>query len=133
MASCLCGPGLVWRGLAPSKLVQAWVQKIVITLAKGVDRDTQGSYKHRRSGCKQGVLIIAHSSASQKHRLVTGPGGLFATRLATESGCLATNSPCDKPIGDYSTLHRGPRQRFETEGPPRGDHDKTYVETLPDG
>ena len=44
--------------------------------------------------------------------LVTGPGGLFATRLVTESGGLATNSPCDKPIEDYSTLHRGPRQGF---------------------
>ena len=48
--------------------------------------------------------------------LVTGPGGLFATRLVTESGGLATNPPCDKPIEDYSTLHRGPRQGFVTEG-----------------
>ena len=49
--------------------------------------------------------------------LVTGPGDLFATRLVTESAGLATNPPCDKPIEDYSTLHRGPRQGFETEGP----------------
>ena len=28
--------------------------------------------------------------------LVTGPGGLFAKRLVTESGGLATNPPCDK-------------------------------------
>ena len=48
-------------------------------------------------------------------RLVTGPGGLFATKLVTESGVLATNPP--KPIEDYSTLHRGPRQGFLTEGP----------------
>ena len=40
--------------------------------------------------------------------LVTGPGGLFATRLVTESVGLATNPPCDKPIEDYSSLHRGP-------------------------
>ena len=61
--------------------------------------------------------------------LVTGPGGLFATRLVTESGGLATNPPCDK---DYSTLHRGPPQGFVTEGPRqrfvteggRGDRDK---------
>ena len=49
--------------------------------------------------------------------LVTGPGGLFATRLETESGGLATNPPCDKPIEDYSTLHRGLRQGFVTPGP----------------
>ena len=44
--------------------------------------------------------------------LVTGPGGLLATRPA-----LATNPRRDKPIEDYSTLHRGPRQGFVTEGP----------------
>ena len=47
--------------------------------------------------------------------LVTGPGGLFATRLVTELGGLATNPPCDKPVEDYSTLHGGPRQGFATE------------------
>ena len=49
--------------------------------------------------------------------LVTGPVGLFATRLVTESGGLATNPSCDKPSEDYSTLHRGPRQGFVPEGP----------------
>ena len=49
-------------------------------------------------------------------RLVTGPGGLFVTRLVTESGGLATNPPRDKPNEDHSTLHRGPRQGFVTEG-----------------
>ena len=49
--------------------------------------------------------------------LVTGPGGLFATRLVTESGGLATSPPCDKPVEDCSTLHRGPREGFVTEGP----------------
>ena len=48
--------------------------------------------------------------------LVKGPGGLCATRLATEWGGLATNPPCDKPIEDYSTLRRGPRQGFVGEG-----------------
>ena len=56
---------------------------------------------------------------------VTGLDGLFATRLVPESGGLATNPPCDRPIEHCSTLHRGtqqvfvtegPRQRFETEG-----------------
>ena len=42
--------------------------------------------------------------------LVTGPGGLFATRLGAESGGLATNPPCDKPIEDFSTLHRVPNK-----------------------
>ena len=46
----------------------------------------------------------------------TGPGGLFATRLVTELGGLATNPPCDKPVEDYSTRHRGPRQGFVKEG-----------------
>ena len=47
----------------------------------------------------------------------TGPGGLFATRHVTELGRLATNPPRDKPIADCSTLHRGPRQKFVTQGP----------------
>ena len=49
--------------------------------------------------------------------LVTGPGRLFATRLVTESGCLATNPPRDKPIEDYRNLHRGTRQGFVSQGP----------------
>ena len=49
--------------------------------------------------------------------LVTSRGGLFATGLVTDWGGLATNPPCDKPIEDYSTLHRGPRQGFVTESP----------------
>ena len=56
-------------------------------------------------------------AAAAKSRLVTGPGGLFGTMLVTESGGLATNPPCDKPIEDCSDLHRGPRQGFVTEGP----------------
>ena len=48
--------------------------------------------------------------------LVTGPSGLFATRRVTESGGLATNPPCDKPIEDYSTLYRSMQQGFVTEG-----------------
>ena len=49
--------------------------------------------------------------------LVASPGGLFATRFVTESGGLATNPPCDKPVEDYGTRHRRPRQGFVTEGP----------------
>ena len=49
--------------------------------------------------------------------LVPGVGGHFATRLVTESGSLATNPPCDKPIEDYSTLHSRPRQGSGTDGP----------------
>ena len=45
-------------------------------------------------------------------RFVTGPGGLFATRLLAESGHFSTKRSRDKPIEDCSTLHRGPRQRF---------------------
>ena len=69
--------------------------------------------------------------------LLTGPGGLFATRLVAESGGLATNAPCDKPIEDYSTLHRGLRQGFVTEGPRQrfategGTATKPYFEILP--
>ena len=58
--------------------------------------------------------------------LVTGPGGLFATRLVTELGGLATNPPCEKSIEDYNTLHRGPRQRFYFESQPQA-HICTYT------
>ena len=49
--------------------------------------------------------------------LATGPGGLCATKACNRIGGLATNPPCNKPIEDYSTLHRGPRQGFVREGP----------------
>ena len=49
--------------------------------------------------------------------LVTGLGGLFATRFVAESGRPATNPHCDKPFPDCSRLHRGPRQGFVTERP----------------
>ena len=82
----------------------------------------------RPYGFKKEVLgtLLGHVNKSAMHVfwqrlkniwLVTGPGGLLATRLVTESGGLATNPPCDKPVEDYSTLHRGPRQGFVTEGP----------------
>ena len=63
------------------------------------------------------MYICMYMAALKNIGLVTGPGGLFATRLATESAGLATNPPCDKPTEDHSTLHRGPRQGFVTEGP----------------
>ena len=56
-------------------------------------------------------------AAPQKHRACNRPWRPFATRLATESGGLATNFPCDKPNEEYGTLHGGPRQGFVTEGP----------------
>ena len=49
--------------------------------------------------------------------LVASPGGRFGTRLVTESWGLATSPPRDKPIEDYSTLHRCPRQGFVKGGP----------------
>ena len=70
--------------------------------------------------------------------LVTGPGGLLATRLVAESGGLARNPPCHKPIEDYSTLHGGPRQGFVTEGPRQryvaqgGATTNPYFEAQPD-
>ena len=36
-------------------------------------------------------------------------------RFATDGGVLR-QPPRDKPLEDYSTLHRGPRQGFVTEG-----------------
>ena len=51
--------------------------------------------------------------------LVTGPGGLFAKRLVTQSGG-SCDKPSDKPIEDCSTVHRGPRQGFVAEGPRQG-------------
>ena len=69
--------------------------------------------------------------------LVTGPGGLFAARLVTESRGLATNPPFDKPIEDCSTLHRGPRQGSVREGPRQkvcnrgGDRDKPLFRATP--
>ena len=63
------------------------------------------------------IYIWQHRQRLKNIGLATGPGGLFATRLVTESGGLATNPPRKKPSEDYSTFHRGPRQGFVTEGP----------------
>ena len=61
-------------------------------------------------------FVYVCMAAAQNIGLVTGLGGLVATRFATEWGALATNPPCDKPVEDCSTLHRGPQQEFVTEG-----------------
>ena len=88
------------------------------------------------------VYIYIYTYMGQRLKnigLVTGLDGLFATRVVTESGGLATNPPCNKPIEDRSTLHRGlrqgfvtagPRQRFVTEGGGGGggDRDNPYFE-----
>ena len=66
------------------------------------------------------IYIHTHTYLWQRLKnigLVAGLGGLFGTRLVTESVGLATNPPCNKPTEDYSTLHRGPRHGFVTEGP----------------
>ena len=59
--------------------------------------------------------------------LVIGQGGLFATRLVTESGGLATKPPCDKHIEDCSAPHRGPRQGSNK----GGDRDKSLFRATP--
>ena len=56
-------------------------------------------------------------AAPQKHQACNRPGRPFGDKACNSMRGLATNPPCDKPIEDYSTLHRGPRQGFVTEGP----------------
>ena len=56
-------------------------------------------------------------AAPQKHRACNRPGRPFCDKACNKTGDLATNPPCDKPIDDCSTLHRGPRQGLVTEGP----------------
>ena len=70
-----------------------------------------------RRGGYMYIYIYTYMAAPQNIGPVTWPGGLFATRLVTESRGIATNPPRDRPIEDYSTLHTGPRQGFVTEGP----------------
>ena len=84
------------------------------------------------------TVLRRHGSGSKTSGFVTGPGGFFATRLAIESGGLATNPPCDKPIEDCSTLHRGPQQGLVTEGSRQsfvteggGDRETPYFEPHP--
>ena len=60
--------------------------------------------------------------------LVPSPGGLFATRLVTKSGGIATNPPCDKLVEDYSTLQQTPATRV---GNRRGQPANPYFEALP--
>ena len=60
---------------------------------------------------------VIHMAAAQKHRACNGPARPFCDKACNRMGGLATNPPCDKPIEDCSTLHRGPRQGFVTEGP----------------
>ena len=69
--------------------------------------------------CRNIYIYVCMWQRLKNIGLVTGPGGLFATRLATESGGLAANPPCDKPIEGYSTLHRAqrPATRVCNKGP----------------
>ena len=48
--------------------------------------------------------------------LVTGLGGHFVTKVCNRRGCSATNPSATSPLKTDITLHRGPRQRFVTEG-----------------
>ena len=86
---------------------------IYIVVNKNTYLDTLHIHSHSYHSC----MCVRIWQRLKNIGLVTGPGGLFATRLVTESGGLATNPPCDKPTEDYSTLHRGPLQGFVTEGP----------------
>ena len=61
---------------------------------------------------KAAAFSIAASLTSMIYAL-----GDVSGASPAESGGLATNPPCDKPIEDYSTLHKSPRQGFVTEGP----------------
>ena len=58
--------------------------------------------------------IIWQPAARQKHRACNRPPG---DKACSRIGGLTTNPPCDKLIADYSTVHRGSRQGFITEGP----------------
>ena len=59
-----------------------------------------------RSTLNKNLNFLITWQRIKKVGLVTGPGGLFATRLVAESGGLATNPSCDKPIEDYNILQR---------------------------
>ena len=62
--------------------------------------------------------------------LVKGPGSLFATRLVTESGGVATNLPCTCLLKTTVLYTEGPRHWFVTERG-GGDWTKLYFESLP--
>ena len=74
------------------------------------------------------ACICIHMAAPQKHRACNRPGRPFWDKACKRIRGLATNPPCNKPIDDHSTLHRGARQRFVTEGPRQ-----RYVEGDRDG
>ena len=62
--------------------------------------------------------IDVHIPTPQKDQAFNRPGRPFCDKACTRIGGLATNPPCDKPIEVYSTLHRGRRKGFVTEGNP---------------
>ena len=63
------------------------------------------------------MYIDTYMAACQKHRMCNRPGRPFCDKACNRIGGTCDKPPCDKPIEDYSTLHRGPRQGFVTEGP----------------
>ena len=69
------------------------------------------------SRVKLRVDIGLYKAAAQKHRACNRPGRPCCDKPCNRIARLATNLPCDKPIEDCSTLHRGLRQGFVTEGP----------------
>ena len=70
--------------------------------------------------------------------LVTGRP-FYCSKACNRIGCLATNPPCDKPMKDCSTLHRGQRRGFVTKGPRQrfvtggegGNRDKSLFRATP--
>ena len=47
-------------------------------------------------------------------------GRPLCDKACSKTRGLATKPPCDKPIEDCGTLHRGPQQGFATEGRRQG-------------
>ena len=63
------------------------------------------------------IGLDTHMAANQKHWPCNRLGRPFRDKGLQQTGVFCDKPLRDKPLEDYSTLHRGRRQGFVTEGP----------------
>ena len=63
------------------------------------------------------ACMYVYMAANQKHWPCNRLGRPFRDKGLLQTGVFCNKPLRDKPLEDYSTLHRGPRQGFVTEGP----------------
>ena len=97
------------------------LKELAVDVLDGGLAATSTSFSELPSTIKPSVLQAPYSFYMAAAQACNRPGRPFCVKACSTSGGLATNPPCDKPIEDCSTPHRGfviqgSRQRFLRHG-----------------